>query len=499
MIVLFSACHKDHFECKRLLEWCRELGTYPKHQALIVFGKQVEENDRLGIIAAAKQCGFKSVSAIAQKEEDARGWPYACNQMFQLGVRWIEDVGRAPFLWLESDATPLKPGWLDTLEEEYTRVGKPFMGVIYDWVNQTRRMPHLTGVAIYPANFRRLNPYPMAATKVPWDCTAPEQTIPRTHRSELFCHEWGDRASNVPPTFPDFASLSVIPASAVIFHRCKDGTLIDRLRERNSAVEPTLPAYPNIPLTRKILGLLTFPFTRPKRKVIRVRRSGAYGDAIAATCVAEKLNRMGYDVIWQARPEVLQILEFCPAITAVEEICEPCDVNLDGAYEQHKERCQKAFWEIFIERANQQLSSKGIFIENSIQCTPRLEVPESVKGKLRNILRRHPKPWVMVCPRSNSFVNRTVPDEIWNQAAGAISGTKFWLGTSIAPSNFVDLLCTSMVQVTEWLSVADLLLTVDSGPMHVAAALRIPIVALEQSSSPDLHLTDQTDHVVLKP
>jgi len=499
MIVLFSACHKDHFECKRLLEWCRELGTYPRHQALIVFGKQVEENDRLGIIAAAKQCEFKSVAAIAQKEEDARGWPFACNQMFQLGVRWVEDVGRAPFLWLESDATPLKPGWLDTLEEEYIRVGKPFMGVVYDWVNQTRRMPHLTGVAIYPANFRRLNPYPLAATKVPWDCTAPEQTLPRTHRSELFCHEWGDRASNVPPTFQDLASLSVIPSNAVLFHRCKDGSLIDRLRERN-AIVPTSPAqYPSIPLTRKILGLLTFPFTRPKRKIIRVRRTGAYGDAIAATCIAEKLNRIGYDVIWQAKPEVLQVLEFCPALKGVEEVCDPCDVILDGAYEGHKERCQKAFWEIFVERANQQLNSKGIFLENPVQCTPRLELPRGLPNYWRNAFSELPRPWVAICPRSNSFRNRTVPNDTWRDAARAINASLIWLGTEPGPPEMFHLHPKTMVDVAGMLAACDLLVSVDSGPLHLGAALGVPAVALLQASSPELHITDQRDFIMLSP
>src|SRR5688572_5937982 len=34
------------------------------------------------------------------------------------------------------------------------------------------------------------------------------------------------------PTFTDAASLSVLSPNAVLFHRCKDGSLIDRLREK---------------------------------------------------------------------------------------------------------------------------------------------------------------------------------------------------------------------------------------------------------------------------
>jgi GT2 family glycosyltransferase len=56
-----------------------------------------------------------------------------------------------------------------------------------------------------------------------------------------------------------------------------------------------------------------------------------------------------------------------------------------------------------------------------------------------------------------------------------------------------------MDNVIVWLSAADILVTVDTGPMHVAAALGIPIVALGQSSRPDLHLNDQTDFIIIEP
>jgi len=50
-----------------------------------------------------------------------------------------------------------------------------------------------------------------------------------------------------------------------------------------------------------------------------------------------------------------------------------------------------------------------------------------------------------------------------------------------------------------WLSVADLLISVDTGPMHIAAAMGIPVVAISQSSSPELHLSDQCDYIAIAP
>jgi GT2 family glycosyltransferase len=49
------------------------------------------------------------------------------------------------------------------------------------------------------------------------------------------------------------------------------------------------------------------------------------------------------------------------------------------------------------------------------------------------------------------------------------------------------------------LSLADLLVTVDTGPMHVAAALAVPMVVIGQAHSPDLHLGDQSDFVTIWP
>jgi GT2 family glycosyltransferase len=78
-------------------------------------------------------------------------------------------------------------------------------------------------------------------------------------------------------------------------------------------------------------------------------------------------------------------------------------------------------------------------------------------------------------------------------------GTKFWLGRHPAPPGIIDLKIQHFDTVLEAVSVADLVVSVDTGPLHVAAAFGIPAVAINQSSSPELHLSDQCDYVMVTP
>jgi len=111
----------------------------------------------------------------------------------------------------------------------------------------------------------------------------------------------------------------------------------------------------------------------------------------------------------------------------------------------------------------------------------------------------HPKPWIMVSPRSDSHRNRTVPDDVWSSAAREFKGTAFWLGRHDGPKHFIDLRCRRMEEVIEYLSVSDLFVGVDSGPAHIAIALGIPAIVIEQASSPDLHFSDKRDFVTIRP
>ena len=105
-------------------------------------------------------------------------------------------------------------------------------------------MGHMNGTAIYPPGFANLAPHAMAAGMgTAFDSEMTPDLVGRTHDcSRSWCHAWGLvngvlHPSTGPP--PHFAStLAVdqwIPPDAVIFHRCKDGSLIDQLRAKKLA------------------------------------------------------------------------------------------------------------------------------------------------------------------------------------------------------------------------------------------------------------------------
>lgn len=232
---------------------------------------------------------------------------------------------------------------------------------------------------------------------------------------------------------------------------------------------------------------------------IIVRRNAAIGDVVSATAVAERLDKMGFAVCFQAHPDTHCVLRRHPKISRIEIPNGFTHVNLDGAYERDPARRRKHFTQMFFERANEQLLPRGIDLGAPTNCRPRLIIPFAERQAGLQKLSPHPKPWVFVCPRSNSYAARQVPDGIWQEAARHILGTKFWIGTHPAPPGFVDLQVRHLDNLIVWLSAADLLVTVDTGPLHLAAAMGIPILALGQSSSPDLHLSDQADYLTIEP
>lgn len=234
-------------------------------------------------------------------------------------------------------------------------------------------------------------------------------------------------------------------------------------------------------------------------QTISIRRKAAIGDVIACTIVADKLIDQGIGVRFQTLPMIQPVVARHPGIAAVEKPNGHCDVLLDGAYEIDLLRRQRHFYGIFMQVARAQLHQRGIDIGGSINCRPRIRPHGPARDALKAKLGEYPKPWVFICPRSNSYKVRQIPDGIWKEAAQRISGTKFWVGTFPAPDGIVDLHCGSLDMLVDYLSLADLLVTVDTGPMHIANALGVQVLAIEQSSSPELHLSDQTDFRTIQP
>lgn len=236
MLLVIAFCHKDARQAAKLLQWMFELdGQDPQHRCLVVAAKGIKDELALEVEAAAKQA-FVTAKMVHTTVVDERGWPQSCNTLFTCAASYIHDTLKCPFWWNEPDCVPLKSGWLTVLEEEYKKGKKPFMGSVVH-----KPCTHLTGCALYPHDIGFYNHKLLGVNNpIAWDCIAPELTIQHTHHTALFQHCWDDPKTGKVATFPDAQSLSMLRDDAIIFHRNKDLTLIDRLRERRVAIQPSL-------------------------------------------------------------------------------------------------------------------------------------------------------------------------------------------------------------------------------------------------------------------
>lgn len=249
MLTVFGFHQGDRDQCLRMLEWMKQIGIEKKHPCLIV----VAHNTTLDGIKEAASEVFTEVNAI-HPDDDINGWPQGANSLWSAAVHHLHK--KIPhWLWIEPDCVFLKATAIDDIEAEHVKQGKPFSG---DPVHVSGVVPHMSGVAVYPGNTMDYTENLWRLSGMAWDVFLAPEFMPRMARNKHIQHLfWQSRSPDVSPTFPDKESLSIIRPDAAIFHRCKDGTLQDRLRENLgvtsergepvTAVVGNVPSIPEIP------------------------------------------------------------------------------------------------------------------------------------------------------------------------------------------------------------------------------------------------------------
>lgn len=218
-------------------EWAEELGGAKNHTTLLLRGATVPNEMEKELYALAGRV-YGKVDVLQAFYEDDRPWPVNANLMYQRAARHVSENIKTYWAWCEPDCIPLAPNWWDLWEREYQLCGKPYMGCIVE------NPHHLTGNAIYPAHVEKYSANVLLTELVAWDVVDTEKIIPVAHHSVRYCHKWH---YNVPPQDPkkysdaathfgSLKDLEIIPEHALLFHRNKDGSLIERLRERKSGV-----------------------------------------------------------------------------------------------------------------------------------------------------------------------------------------------------------------------------------------------------------------------
>lgn len=220
----------------KLLEWTAELGGVKGHDLILYPFKGLDARQAAEIGKRA----FKSVrvehdsmGVTSNWADQSKGIKDASGpNSMMAGAAWFVYLNKlGPFFFWEPDAIPLVPDWLDKLEAEYKQAGKPFMGA-YVPATATGVPAHLTGNAICPENTIELAPSMVLAKQLAFDVAGAAEILPRAHITKQIQHVFYYPEYPSVPTFPDEASLGLIRTDAVIFHRSKDGTLLQRLTER---------------------------------------------------------------------------------------------------------------------------------------------------------------------------------------------------------------------------------------------------------------------------
>lgn len=232
--------------------------------------------------------------------------------------------------------------------------------------------------------------------------------------------------------------------------------------------------------------------TVPTCRVFSIRRSGAFGDVIMASIIADKLAPFGqvrFATSGATQTALLghpSISEFLPERAAV-------DVDLDNCYEQNPNRWSVDIPTMMIQSANMQLARHGIRLSTANRV-PNLHVQKSEVEAAEQFLSAHKRPYTMLIPRSGAWPSRRIRNGDLQEAAKRIDGTCFWAFPGTAPEGTVALPMNTFRDLMAFISKSDLVITPDTGPLFVAQAFNKKIVYLTTCNPASLRITDLSDY-----
>lgn len=246
MILCLPFCAKDGALAIANLEWIAELDPALPYHCLLSHDDSTPPAIIERMSAMANRT-FQKVSVMWYPTPEKKYWPAAPNWAFQNAARYVAHFfPQDSWLFLEADATPIRKGWLQALEEAHIKGGKAISGHVVDGLG------HPNGVAIYPPMVSAYSQQAMTVEETAWDVVI-GATVDKEHihnigigaydgqpSRHLIQHCWNMDEKTGEPTnghgySPTFKSVDEvvrkIDLNAAIYHRCKDGSLIRFLRE----------------------------------------------------------------------------------------------------------------------------------------------------------------------------------------------------------------------------------------------------------------------------
>lgn len=240
MFVALGFCSSDVDAALSLLEWIGQLGGVGEYHLLLVADASTDWGKCADCLTVANR-HFRAVQVITPPKP-IEGWPAGANALWLLAAEQSA-IRNEAFLWLEPDALPIKRGWLVAIDKMR---GDGFFGHIYDCRQPGISSRVLSGIAVYPPGaFELIAPLIRTFPDRAWDVSSAEVAVPRATTTKLIQHFWG--TPQMPPTFVEAKNaespvntftLSDVWPEAVIFHRCKDGSLLRLIRRQLSLAAP---------------------------------------------------------------------------------------------------------------------------------------------------------------------------------------------------------------------------------------------------------------------
>jgi hypothetical protein len=230
---------RDAERLVNMLTWIVELCGKPiDRKAFVIADSLISAKAHMRVEDAARKAFTAVHIEFLEANTGKLGWPAGNNLVFANSCKWIagQEWGN-PWLWLETDMVPCRVDWVEALETEYNKAGKPFMG---QWVEHYDIM---NGAGIYPPNVLEWSPKYLnsdVARSNAFDCVMAPDIMWFVHNAtHLIPNVWSSRPngrpggfSDRPPEWTPRLAEWVINHNGALAHRCKDGKLIKILRER---------------------------------------------------------------------------------------------------------------------------------------------------------------------------------------------------------------------------------------------------------------------------
>lgn len=241
MILVIPVSDADIDQAEKLFSRIASLATpnYPVPSPLVVsmaWGTWFERHRLESILPDADYFQIPTQEEI--------GWPESSNHMFYNTAVYVANkYPNHAWYFMEADTYPLIASWWETMKEEYEDAGKPYMGVVSDTVRGSVKTgeywvagKHMTGTAVYPADFLQRCSEIQYLMREPWDIEIGPKILSEVHDTKLIAHRWSSSGyyykdgvihitkSKATSKF-SAAHVQPIQPEAVVVHGCKDGSI----------------------------------------------------------------------------------------------------------------------------------------------------------------------------------------------------------------------------------------------------------------------------------